>query len=110
MMAALLEGAGDLDATAFATKRDDLAARMGFGAGDDVVSLSATMLAETRDQTVELLRLALTAPRFDAEAVERVREQTLASIRMGDADPGCGGRPGVLCRCVFPTTTMVAQA
>ena len=89
MMAALLqEGAGDLDATAFATKRDDLAARIGFGASDDVVSLSATMLAETRDETVELLRLALTAPRFDAEAVERVRAQALASIRMGDADPG----------------------
>jgi zinc protease len=89
MMAALLqEGAGELDATAFAVAREELASYLGFWAGDDAVGLSATMLAETRDETVELLRLALTAPRFDAEAVERVRAQVLASIRMGATDPG----------------------
>lgn len=89
MMAALLhEGAGDLDAPAFATAQEELAAQFGFWASDDAVSVSATMLDGARDATVELLRLALVAPRFDPEAVERVRAQALASIRMGMTDPG----------------------
>jgi zinc protease len=46
------------------------------------------MLSETRDETVELLRLALTEPRFDPEPVERLRAQMLASIRMRHSDPG----------------------
>ena len=88
LMAVLLdEGAGELDSTAFATAREDLAAEIGFSASDDDVQLSATMLTETRDATVDLLRLALTEPRFDPEPVERLRAQTLASIRMGEADP-----------------------
>ena len=58
------------------------------GRSDDDVSVSATMLTETRDATVELLRLALTEPRFDPEAVERLRAQALASIRMAEGDPG----------------------
>jgi zinc protease len=87
-MAALLEeGAGELDATAFATTREALASPMSFGASGDEVQVSAAMLTEARDETVELLRLALTEPRFDSEAVERLRGQVLASIRMRQSDP-----------------------
>ena len=88
LMAALIdEGSGGLNSTAFATALEDLAARMSFFAGADNVLVSATMLTDTRDATVELLRLALTEPRFDAEPVERLRAQALASIQIGDADP-----------------------
>lgn len=88
LMAALLgEGAGELDATGFAVAGEDLAARFGFSARRDEVALSATMLAESRDAAIELLRLALTAPRFDEAALERVRGQLLASIRSAETDP-----------------------
>jgi zinc protease len=87
MTALLEEGAGDLDATAFAEAREGLAARMGFDAGRDAVSISVDMLSENRDATLDLLRLALTEPRFDPDAVERVRAQALSSLRADETDP-----------------------
>lgn len=81
------QGAGALDAAGFATARDDLAVQFGAGVSGDAVMMWATMLAETRDETVTLLRSALTEPRFDPEAVERLRGQVLATIRAGQTDP-----------------------
>ena len=98
LMAALLdEGAGALDSAAFATALEDLAADIGFSTSDDDVRLSATMLTDTRDATTDLLRLALTEPRFDAEPVERLRAQTLASIQQNDADPRTRAGVELLC-------------
>lgn len=87
MMATLEEGAGDLDARAFATAREELSAHFGFEAGDDTLRISARFLSENRDQAVELLRVALTQPRFDDTAVERVRAQVLSNIRSSEQDP-----------------------
>jgi zinc protease len=87
MTALLEEGAGEMDATAFAEAREDLAARMSFDASRDSVDVSAEMLAENRDESLDLLQLALTEPRFDEAAVERVRAQLLASIRAELTDP-----------------------
>jgi zinc protease len=87
MTALLEEGAGDLDATAFAVARESIAARFSFGAAHDAVSVSATMLAENRDEALDLLRSALVAPRFDDAAVERVRAQALASLRADSSNP-----------------------
>lgn len=89
LMAALLdEGAGDLDARAFAEAEEALAARLDFRAGRDSIGVSARMLTETRAPTLELLRSALVAPRFDAEAVERMRARMLSSLRADATDPG----------------------
>jgi zinc protease len=88
MMAALLEeGAGDLDATAFAEEGERLAAYMGIGVGRDSLDLWAQALTERRDAGAELLRSALVEPRFDADAVERVRQRMLASARSAETDP-----------------------
>lgn len=87
MAVTLEEGAGEMDAQGFAAARDGLAAQIGFGAGSDEISVSAQVLSENRDQAMELLRLALTAPRFDAEAVERVKGQVLAGLRAEEQDP-----------------------
>ena len=88
LMAALLEeGAGARDATAFAEAREALAARFGFSAGRDEVSVSAEMLSEGREASLELLRSALVAPRFDAPAFERVRAQTVSMLRSDETDP-----------------------
>ncbi|WP_415234441.1 M16 family metallopeptidase [Pseudorhodobacter sp.] len=87
MTGLLEEGAGDLDAQGFAKARDALAARFSFGAGTDGIGVSAQFLTENRDEAVDLLRLALTEPRFDAEAVERVRGQVLSSIQSNMKNP-----------------------
>lgn len=88
LLAGLLEeGAGDLDAVGFAEAADALAARYGFSAGRESLSVSAAMLAENRDESVDLLRLALTEPRFDEEPVTRVKRQIISGIRSGETDP-----------------------
>jgi zinc protease len=87
MMATLEEGAGDLDARAFQAQRESLAASFGFDLGDDAVVISAQMLTENRDQAVDLLRLALVSPRFDQDAIDRVRAQVQAIIESDAVDP-----------------------
>jgi len=83
MTGLLEEGAGALDAQAFAEAAEALAARFGFDVGDDTLAVSARMLSENRDEAVALLRLALGEPRFDQHALDRVRGQVLSII---DAD------------------------
>ena len=80
MMALIEEGAGDMDARAFQTRREELAARFRFNAGDDLVSISAEVLTENRDEALALLRDALVTPRFDQDAIDRVRAQVLSGI------------------------------
>lgn len=87
MAATLEEGAGKMDAQGFATARDGLAAQIGFGAGADEISVSVQTLTENRTATMELLHLALTDPRFDPDAVERVKGQVLAGLRAEEQDP-----------------------
>lgn len=88
MTATLEEGAGEMDSKAFAEARDALAAEIRFDAGTDSVGVSARFLTENRDQGVELLRAALVNPRFDQDAVDRVREQVLSNLRSDEKDPG----------------------
>ena len=87
MAATLEEGAGDLDAQGFAAARDGLAAQIGFGANSDEVSVSMQALSENRAAAMDLLRLALTEPRFDETALDRVRGQVLAGLRADEQDP-----------------------
>ena len=87
MMATLEEGAADRDARAFAEAAESLGARMGFDAFNDGVQVEASFLTENRADSVALLRDALIAPRFDADAVDRVRDQVLAVIQQDEADP-----------------------
>ncbi len=81
------EGAGRLDAREFAAAQEALAAGFGFDVHDDAFTVSARFLTENRDEAVELLRLALTDPRFDGDAVERVRGQVMSVIRSNLTDP-----------------------
>ncbi|MCK0126516.1 insulinase family protein [Gelidibacter sp. F2691] len=87
MMGLLEEGAGDLDAQSFAEIREALAASYGFDAGEDTISISAQFLTENRDEAVALLHKALTAPRFDDAAIERVRQQVLSHLSSRATDP-----------------------
>ena len=82
------EGAGDLDSREFQQRLNDLAIDFKFDANIDDFTGTMRTLTETRDQAFELLRLALTAPRFDAEPVERIRGQLLAILADESSDPG----------------------
>lgn len=87
MTGLLEEGAGDMDARAFARATEGLAASFRYDVNDDAVTVSAKALTETRDEAVALLRQSLTEPRFDPDAIERVRAQMLSSIRSDEKDP-----------------------
>ena len=87
MTALIEEGAGDLDSQGFAAARDALAAQLNFRSDQDGVGVSARFLTENRDQVVDLLHLALTKPRFDQAAVDRVRGQVLAGLASDAKDP-----------------------
>jgi zinc protease len=81
------EGAGAYDATAFAEKEEETAVKLGFDATRDSFSVSATLLADRRHESLELLRLALHHPRFDSDAVARVKQQLISGIRQNEANP-----------------------
>ena len=87
MTAILEEGAGDMDAQGFAQALEEIAASIDYRSYDDSLSVSARYLTETQDRAAELLRLSLTDPRFDEDAVERVRQQVLSGIASDAKDP-----------------------
>lgn len=87
MTSTLEEGAGDLDSQGFAAARESLAAEISFDAGADAMTVSAQMLTESRDEVTSLLKSALTTPRFDQDAIDRVRAQIASIIRQNETDP-----------------------
>lgn len=88
LMGALLEeGAGDMDARAFAIARDSLAASFGYDVYRDAVTVSAEFLTETQDQAIDLLHQSLVDPRFDQDAIDRVRGQVISVIQSDATDP-----------------------
>ena len=88
MAAALLdEGAGDLDARTFQERMEEKAIQFGFTAARDQFRGSLHSLSANLGEAENLLRLALTAPRFDAEPVERIRAQLQAQVLRGTTNP-----------------------
>ncbi|HHX90302.1 MAG TPA: insulinase family protein [Paracoccus sp.] len=87
MSALLSEGAGDLDAQGYAAALESLAGSVSFSAGRDSVSLSIQALSENRDQVIDLARLALMEPRFDAVSLARVQAQQIASLERAARNP-----------------------
>lgn len=87
MTGLLEEGAGKYDSTAFAQEAEKLGASASFDVSDDTLSISARTLTENTDEAADLLALALTQPRFDEEAINRVRAQVQAIIKAEATDP-----------------------
>ena len=89
LMAGLLtDGAGSMDAQAFRQRQENAAASLGFNASLDRLNGSLRVLSVNRDEGFELLRLALTQPRFDPDMVNQRRAQTIASINQASQRPG----------------------
>jgi zinc protease len=66
---------------------EDLAMRMSFDDARDAFYGSLETLTEYRDEAAKLLAQALTKPRFDAEAIERMRKSHLANLAYAARDP-----------------------
>jgi zinc protease len=88
-LAALLltDGAGPFPAQAFNRREEDAAASVSFSASSDRLSGSLRVLSANRDDGFELLRLALTEPRFDQDMVDQRRAQVIGAINQAAQRP-----------------------
>jgi zinc protease len=88
LVAGLLdEGAGGLDARTFHEQLEERAIGLSFGTARDSLRGSLKTLTENREKAFELLGLSLTAPRFDASEIERIRAAMLAGLRRRTTNP-----------------------
>jgi len=88
MVGSLLdEGAGKLDSRAFQEMLEERAVQLGFVANRDQFRGSLHTLSANLDEAVDMLRLALTEPRFDDEPVARIRDQLQAQLVRNSANP-----------------------
>ncbi len=87
MAASLDEGAGDLDSKAFQARAERNAVELSFRASRDELRGSLKVLTNRQNDGFDLLRLALTQPRFDQEPVERIRAQILTALKRETTSP-----------------------
>ncbi len=81
------EGAGDILSAQFQERVEDIAMRMSWDDSKDSLYGNFETLTANREKAVELLKLAVTRPRFDKDAVDRIRQQLLANLTYSDKDP-----------------------
>jgi zinc protease len=97
MTASLMdEGAGTLDSTAFQKELADKSITFNFNASLDSFSGSVKTLTKYRDRAFDMLALSLTKPRFDADAVERVRREMVTTISSNLGKPNWIARRKVM--------------
>ena len=81
------EGAGELDSQAFQGRLEDLATSIEFAASEDAMGASLRTITSNLTPALDLLRLALSEPRFDDSAVARVTSQRLAELARNVREP-----------------------
>jgi zinc protease len=81
------EGAGELNAQAFQKEMADKSIALSYGADLDNFAVTLKTLTQYRDRAFELLTLSLSKPRFDTDAVERIRNQIETSIAASYSSP-----------------------
>lgn len=88
MVSGLLdEGAGDLTSAEFQIRMEDIAARMSFSADSDYFNGTLTTLANRTDEAFDLFSMAISEPRFDEDAVERIRGQIATVVARNRQSP-----------------------
>ncbi len=88
LTAALLdEGAGNLDSAAYQSRLEETGVELGFSASRDELTVIMRTVQSERDNAFELLRLALGEPRFDADAIERMRDALKRGIKQSRKNP-----------------------
>lgn len=90
LTAGLLDkGAGALDARGFADAVEGAGGSLSGAAAPELIALTGQFLARDQALLLELLRAALTEPRFDAEELEKLRARYCELIKAAkDTDPG----------------------
>ncbi|WP_245326941.1 M16 family metallopeptidase [Bradyrhizobium sacchari] len=83
----LKEGSGDFDFKTFHQRLDRRAIELRFHVTHDHFRGALRTIEDNADEAFELLRIALTSPRFDAADVERIRATVLARLRRDSTDP-----------------------
>ena len=81
------EGAGELNSQEFHKELSDHSIALSFGSSRDNFGGSVTTLSRNKDKAFELLKLALTEPRFDEEPIERMRQSNITRIRSSISTP-----------------------
>jgi zinc protease len=81
------EGAGNLDSKAFHNALANRAINLSVTAERDDLTIALVCQSGDAKEAFRLLGLALRHPRFDAEAIGRVRAQLLQNIQEEDEDP-----------------------
>ncbi len=87
MASTLDEGAGELDSKAFQKKLSEQSISLSFSSGKDTFRGTLKTLASEAHDAFELFGLALTAPRFDDEPVQRIKGQLLAGLNRQLSNP-----------------------
>jgi zinc protease len=87
LSAMLIEGAGEFDSQRFQASLEDRVVSLGFDAGLDTFGGSLKTLTENLGFSADMLRLALTAPRFDTVDLERVKARTVIGLRRAAEEP-----------------------
>jgi zinc protease len=85
--AMLDEGAGDISSREFQERMEDLSMRMSYEEAKDAFYGNFETLTANRDEAAKLLKIALNKPRFDQDAVDRIRAQLLAALVYAARDP-----------------------
>jgi zinc protease len=81
------EGADDLTSQDFQARLADNAIGMEFSAGRDAFYGQIKTLRANKDTAFHLLNLALTKPRFDSDAIERMRNANVSEIKDDMGNP-----------------------
>ncbi|HVZ90935.1 MAG TPA: pitrilysin family protein [Rhizomicrobium sp.] len=81
------EGAGKLDSTAFHAALADRAIQLSVDVDRDWTIVTLVTLTSHAKEAFKLLGLALAHPRFDNDAIARVRAQMLQNLKQEDEDP-----------------------
>lgn len=81
------EGAGDMSSAAFQRALEARAIRLQARAERDYTVISVSALPEHAAEAMRLLQLALTRPRFDNDALTRVRTSIIQSLEQDAVEP-----------------------
>ncbi|WP_235940423.1 MULTISPECIES: M16 family metallopeptidase [Bradyrhizobium] len=81
------EGSADLDSKTFHERLDRRAIELSFSSNRNYFRGSLRMLKGNKEEAYDLLRMALTAPHFEASDVERIRAQVLSGLRRERTNP-----------------------
>ena len=84
----LTEGAGAMDGDAFKVRLEELNMSLAFSGDWDGIDMDLVTLSANRDAAFDMARQALTAPRFEAGPLERIKRQLLVGIRTRETNPG----------------------